>query len=69
MKCCNFIQILLIFIECPVDNKPPGHPDSKVHGAHLGPIGNKPLPKPVLTQIYFSNMVLLGHNELMQNEM
>ena len=28
------------------------------------PSGNKPLPEPMLTQIYVANVVSLGHNEL-----
>ena len=33
-------------------------------GNGLVPSGNKPLPEPMLTQIFVTIMVSLGHNEL-----
>ena len=36
-------------------------------GNGLVPSGNKPLPKPMLTQISWRHMVSLGHNELICN--
>ena len=36
-------------------------------GNGLVPSGNKPLPEPMLTQIFVTVSMSLGHNELTQN--